>query len=229
MSEERIKVLPNGAIYDTVAKKIIKTNEGQKKETSPKASASMGVEAPKSPKSRKKSDDEVIQVAKAHTTIAREILEYNTTHDIDKTNPEWLKERGFWYFDRCIEERVTPTSQGLVIALGFKVSEQNMLLSGNSGLPLECREIISAFRQALEMVAEGTLVDSKANTAGKIFDLKNRFSWTDNGNAVVEDGAKLGDVKSPEELRKALAKMPNLDLIDEPKKVVIDADYEVTE
>lgn len=229
MSEDRLKVLPNGSVYDSVTKKIVKSVGEPKKETTKKTSASMGIETPKSPKSRKKSDDDVVLVAKAHTTIAREILEYNTTHEIEKTNPEWLKERGFWYFDRCIEEKVTPTSQGLVIALGFKVSEQNMLLSGDSGLPLECREIISAFRQALEMVAEGTLVDSKANTAGKIFDLKNRFSWTDNGNVVAGEGAKFGEVKSPEELRKALAKMPNLDLIDEPKKVVIDADFEVTE
>ena len=122
---------------------------------------------------------------------------------------------------------MTPTPQGLVLALGFKVSEQNLLLSGNSGLPLECREIISEFKQALEMVAEGTLVDTKTGVVGRIFDLKNRFGWSDQGNAIVDDGQKFGAIKSHEELKKALAKMPNLDLIDEPK--AIDVEFEVVE
>ena len=111
--------------------------------------------------------------------------------------------------------------------MGFKTSEQNLLLSGNSGLPLECREIIAEFKQALEMVAEGSLVDTKTGVVGRIFDLKNRFGWADNPNQVVEGGQKFGEIKSPEELRKALAKMPNLDLIDEPK--TIDVEFEVVE
>ena len=122
---------------------------------------------------------------------------------------------------------MTPIPQGLVLALGFKASEQNLLLSGNSGLPLDCRELIGEFKQALELAAEGALVDSKSGTVGRIFDLKNRFGWTDSGNLPVENEQKFGEIKSPEELRKALAKMPGLDLIDEPK--AIDVDFEVVE
>ena len=221
---ERFQTLPNGAVYDTKTKQIVKSTEKPKAEKPPKETVR---EAPKSPKSAKKDKEGDISVTQAHTLIAREIMEYNKTHKAEKSDPDWLKSRGFWYFDRCIDYDVTPTPQGLVLALGFKLSEQNLLLSGNSGLPLECREIISEFKQALEMVAEGTLVDTKTGVVGKIFDLKNRFGWADNPNQTVEQEQKFGQIKSPEELKKALAKMPNLDLIDEPK--VVEVDFEVVE
>ena len=231
MADDRFKTLPNGAVYDTKTKQIVKSADTPKKDakaqSSEKTVLDIPLEAPKSPKSAKKSKGDDISVAQAHTTIAREILAFNREHKAEKDNPEFLKARGFWYFDRCIEEGVTPTPQGLVLALGFKASEQNLLLSGNSGLPYDCREIISEFKQALEMVAEGALVDKKTNISGNIFALKNRFGWVDNPNAVIEEGHKFGEIKSPEELKKALAKMPNLDLIDEPK--VVDVDFEVVE
>ena len=228
---DRFKTLPNGAVYDTKTKQIVKSvdkTENEPKHPEPKKSASEPkAEGSKSAKSRKKTDGNDISVAQAHTTIAREILAFNREHKPHKDDPDWIKDRGFWYFDRCIEEGVTPIPQGLVLALGFKTSEQNLLLSGNSGLPLECREIIAEFKQALEMVAEGSLVDTKTGVVGRIFDLKNRFGWADNPNQVVESGQKFGEIKSPEELRKALAKMPGLDLIDEPK--AIDVEFEVVE
>ena len=228
---DRFQTLPNGAVYDTKTKQIVKAGEKPEIEpipaVAPKPAKKQDGEGAKSPKSAKKQGASDISVTQAHTLIAREIMEYNKTHKADKSDPDWLKARGFWYFDRCIDLDVTPTPQGLVLALGFKLSEQNLLLSGNSGLPLECREIISEFKQALEMVAEGSLVDTKTGVVGRIFDLKNRFGWADNPNQVVEGGQKFGEIKSPEELRKALAKMPNLDLIDEPK--AIDVDFEVVE
>lgn len=227
---DRFQTLPNGAVYDKVAKKIIKDSP-------------MPTEAPKSPESAKKTSDSINvssgkkkdkkppateqQAHVAHTKIAREILAYNREHEARKTDIKWLEERGFWYFDRCIEEGITPIPQGLVLALGFKASEQNLLLSGNSGLPLDCRELIGEFKQALELAAEGALVDGKTGTVGRIFDLKNRFGWTDSGNLPVEQEQKFGEIKSPEELKKALAKMPNLDLIDEPKP--IDVEFEIVE
>lgn len=245
MTDDRLQVLPNGAIYDKKLKKIV----GQKTPTE------IPQEAPKSTKSAKKTqesinvsiddfsetDSQIMEKPKkkpkkddseqaahvSHARIAREILAYNRTHKADKTNIKWLEERGFWYFDRCIEEGVTPIPQGLVLALGFKASEQNLLLSGNSGLPLDCRELIGEFKQALELAAEGALVDSKSGTVGRIFDLKNRFGWSDNGNLPIDAEQKFGEIKSPEELKKALAKMPNLDLIDEPKP--IDVEFEVVE
>ena len=221
---DRFQTLPNGAVYDTKTKQIVKQGETPKQEKPPTEAVQ---EPPKSPKSAKKQGQGDISVAQAHTMIAREILAYNRKYPPNKTNPEWLKARGFWYFDRCIELDATPTPQGLVLALGFKVQEQNLLLSGNSGLPPDCREIIAEFKQALEMVAEGALVDKKTNISGNIFDLKNRFGWTDAPNQVADEGQKFGQIKSPEELKKALAKMPNLDLIDEPK--AIDVDFEVVE
>lgn len=229
---DRFQTLPNGAVYDNKTKKIVKSGEQAKTQEKPldvaEKSQKGTAEAPKSPKSAKKSKvDDTILVAQAHTRIAKEIMEYNATHKAEKTNPEWLKARGFWYFDRCIEEAVTPTPMGLVLSLGFKSSEQNLLLSGNSGLPFECREVIAEFKQALEMVAEGSLVDTKTGVAGRIFQGKNRFGWVDNPNAVADEGHKFGEIKSPEELKKALAKMPNLDLIDEPK--AIDVEFEVLE
>ena len=231
MADDRFKTLPNGAVYDTKTKQIVKSAEKPKDEVqhpkTEKPTKETVTEGAKSTKSAKKTKDNDISVAKAHTMIAREILAFNREHKPRKDDPEWIKDRGFWYFDRCIDYEVTPTPQGLVLALGFKVSEQNLLLSGNSGLPLECREIISEFKQALEMVAEGTLVDTKTGVVGRIFDLKNRFGWSDQGNAIVDDGQKFGAIKSPEELKKALAKMPNLDLIDEPK--AIDVEFEVVE
>ena len=229
--KERFQTLPNGAVYDTKTKQIVKPSEKGENEPKhpepPKTPKKQGGEGAKSPKSAKKQGGGDISVTQAHTLIAREIMEFNKTHKPDKSDPDWLKARGFWYFDKCIEYDVTPTPQGLVLSLGFKLQEQNLLLSGNSGLPLECREIIAEFKQALEMVAEGTLVDTKTGVVGKIFDLKNRFGWADNPNQTVEQEQKFGQIKSPEELRKALAKMPNLDLIDEPK--AIDVDYEVVE
>lgn len=231
MASERFQTLPNGAVYDTKTRKIVKAAEtpkdDQKHPPIEKKSQLDPIETPKSTKSAKKTKVDDISVAQAHTRIAREILEFNREHKPQKTDPEWIKDRGFWYFDRCIEEGVTPTPQGLVLALGFKLQEQNLLLSGNSGLPFECREIIGEFKQALEMVAEGALVDTKTGVVGRIFDLKNRFGWADNPNIQAEEGQKFGEIKSPEELRKALAKMPNLDLIDEPK--AIDIDFEVLE
>lgn len=237
MAEDRFQTLPNGSVYDKVAKKIVKPStmgqEGQKSadiDKKPKQTINVSSDDKKSLKSEKKAkgikvESDAPQVA--HSRIAREILAYNRTHKLDKTNIKWLEERGFWYFDRCIEEGVTPIPQGLVLALGFKASEQNLLLSGNSGLPLDCRELIAEFKQALELTAEGALVDGKVGTVGRIFDLKNRFGWTDNPQGLIDTEQKFGEIKSPEELRKALAKMPNLDLIDEPK--VIDAEFEVVE
>ena len=231
MADERFKTLPNGAVYDTKTKQIVKSADTPKKDakaqSSEKTVLDIPLEAPKSPKSAKKSKGDDISVTQAHTLIAREIMEFNKTHKPDKSDPDWLKARGFWSFDKCIEYDVTPTPQGLVLSLGFKLQEQNLLLSGNSGLPLECREILAEFKQALEMVAEGTLVDTKTGVVGKIFDLTNRFGWADNPNQTVEQEQKFGQIKSPEELKKALAKMPNLDLIDEPK--AIDVDFEVVE
>ena len=228
---DRFQTLPNGAVYDTKTKQIVKSAEKPKDDQKHPPIANKPqldpIEPQKSSKSAKKSGGDDISVAKAHTMIAREILAFNREHKPRKDDPEWIKSRGFWYFDRCIEEGVTPTPMGLVLALGFKASEQSILLSGNSGLPLECREIIAEFKQALEMVAEGTLVDKKTNITGNIFSLKNRFGWADNPNQQVEDGQKFGQIKSPEELKKALAKMPNLDLIDEPK--VVEVDFEVVE
>lgn len=236
---DRFTTLPNGAVYDTKTKKIVKPStigqEGAKSPDTeeirtPSINVSMDEEtSPKTAKNKKaknpKAEDK--EAHTSHTLIAREILAYNRTHKANKTDVKWLEERGFWYFDRCIEEGVSPTAMGLVLALGFKASEQNLLLSGNSGLPLECRELIAEFKQALEMTEEGALVDSKTGQTGRIFALKNRYGWTDNGNAVVDNDQKFGEIKSPEELRKALAKMPNLDLIDEPKP--IDIDFEVVE
>ena len=115
---------------------------------------------------------------------------------------------------------------GLVIAWGFTARDQNLLLSGNSGLPADCKEVIEQFKQAYESTQEGALQDSKAGAPGRIFTMKNRLGWSDNPNQPVTE-QKQGQIKSPEELKKALAKMPNLDLIDEPK--VIDADFEVVE
>ena len=236
---DRFTTLPNGAVYDTVKKQIVKPSampqealkspDTAKKSASSSNSSKSETNSPKTEKSQKRRNagGDGVESHVSHTVIAREILAYNRTHKADKTNVKWLEERGFWYFDRCIEEGVSPTAMGLVLALGFKQSEQNLLLSGNSGLPLECRELIAEFKQALEMTEEGALVDNKAGQAGRIFALKNRYGWTDNGNAVVESEQKFGEIKSPEELRKALAKMPNLDLIDEPK--VVDVDFEVVE
>ena len=231
MADNRFQTLPNGAVYDTKTKQIVKSADKGENEPKhpdpPKTPKKQSGEGAKSPKSAKKQEGVGISVTQAHTLIAREIMEFNKTHKPDKSDPDWLKARGFWYFDKCIEYDVTPTPQGLVLSLGFKLQEQNLLLSGNSGLPLECREIIAEFKQALEMVAEGTLVDTKTGVVGKIFDLKNRFGWTDAPQQTNEEGHKFGEIKSPEELRKALAKMPGLDLIDEPK--AIDVDFEVVE
>ena len=238
MAEDRFQTLPNGAVYDKVARKIVKgaTNPVEPPKSTKSEQKTQGtinvsnddfpsLISEKAKKGKKGSDTEQAHIS--HAKIAREILAYNRTHKADKTNIKWLEERGFWYFDRCIEEGVTPIPQGLVLALGFKASEQNLLLSGNSGLPLDCRELIGEFKQALELAAEGALVDSKSGTVGRIFDLKNRFGWTDSGNLPVENEQKFGEIKSPEELRKALAKMPGLDLIDEPK--AIDVEFEVVE
>lgn len=237
MAEDRFQTLPNGAVYDKVAKKIVKgatmPQEDRKSsitEEKPQTTINVSTAEISSPisekpkKSKKAADD---QAHISHARIAREILAYNREHQAEKTNIKWLEDRGFWYFDRCIELGVTPIPQGLVLALGFRINEQTMVLSGNSGLPPDCRELIEEFKQALEMAAEGALVDGKSGTVGRIFDLKNRFGWTDQGNAVVDSGQKFGEIKSPEELRKALAKMPGLDLIDEPK--VVDVDFEVVE
>lgn len=239
MAEDRFQTLPNGAVYDKVARKIVKgaTNPVEppkspksERKTQETINVSMGESNPlisEKPQKKGKKGSDPEQAHISHAKIAREILAYNRNHKADKTNIKWLEERGFWYFDRCIEEGVTPIPQGLVLALGFKASEQNLLLSGNSGLPLDCRELIGEFKQALELAAEGALVDSKSGTVGRIFDLKNRFGWTDSGNLPVENEQKFGEIKSPEELRKALAKMPGLDLIDEPK--VVDVEFEVVE
>lgn len=228
---DRFTTLPNGAVYDTKTKQIVKPSaipqEAQKTPDTDTKTAKASNSSTEQKKKKFPKNDSEPAVHIAHTRIAREILKYNRTHKLDKTNIKWLEERGFWYFDRCIEEGITPVPQGLVLALGFKASEQNLLLSGNSGLPLDCRELIGEFKQALEMAAEGSLVDSKSGTVGRIFDLKNRFGWTDSGNLPVDTEQKFGEIKSPEELRKALAKMPGLDLIDEPK--TIDVEFEVVE
>lgn len=239
MANDRFKTLSNGAVYDTKLKKIVKTpTMGQEDKKSPdtekKPKDTINVsseenntlisEKPKK-EAKKKQPSDTAHIS--HARIAREILAYNREHQAEKTNLKWLEDRGFWYFDRCIELGVTPIPQGLVLALGFRINEQTMVLSGNSGLPPDCRELIEEFKQALEMAAEGALVDGKSGTVGRIFDLKNRFGWSDQGNAIVDSGQKFGEIKSPEELRKALAKMPGLDLIDEPK--AIDVDFEVVE
>lgn len=245
---DRFTTLPNGAVYDTKEKKIVKGStigrEGRKSADTEKKSASSSnlslgektslisdfSEIEEQPKKRgRKANTEKSEQAThlAHTKIAREILAYNREHKPNKFDIKWFEERGFWYFDRCIEEGVTPVPQGLVLALGFKASEQNLLLSGSNGLPPDCRELIAEFKQALELAMEGALVDSKSGAVGRIFDLKNRFGWTDNPQGMIDTEQKFGEIKSPEELRKALAKMPNLDLIDEPK--VIDAEFEVVE
>ena len=233
---DRYKQMPNGSWYDAKAKRFVDESEvpktmlkkAEKQKEVPKEDETLLIEEVKSPKSRKKSTEADGLIAKAHTQIAREILTYNSAHEPKKTDAAWLLERGFWYFDRCVELGVTPVPQGLVLALGFSVNEESMLLSGNGGLPLDCREVISAFKQALEMVAEGTLVDSKSGQVGRIFDLKNRFGWKDQADNIVPSDENRFEIKSPEELRKALAKMPGLDLIDEPKEVIVDLDYEVT-
>lgn len=233
MADDRFVTLPNGAVYDKVKKQIVKgatmpqeapksTNTDTKP---PKTSnSSKGENKSANFKNGKRADE--INVSAAHTKIAREILAYNSQHPPRKTDAEWLKERGFWYLDRCIEEGVSPTAMGLVIAWGFSVRDQNLLLSGNSGLPADCKEVIEQFKQAYESTQEGALQDSKAGAPGRIFAMKNRLGWSDNPNQPVTE-QKQGQIKSPEELKKALAKMPNLDLIDEPK--VIDADFEVVE
>ena len=233
MANERFQTLPNGAVYDTVQKKIVKAVtmpvEPPKSPDTDEKTASSG-NSSKGKKKAVKTEVEKMEAHVSHTQIAREILAYNRTHKADKTNIKWLEERGFWYFDRCIECGVTPIPQGLVLALGFKPQEQSLLLSGNNGLPPDCKELILEFKQALELAMEGALVDSKSGTVGRIFDLKNRFGWADNPNQPVTEGQKFGEIKSPEELKKALAKMPNLDLIDEPKEVnIVDADYEIVE
>ena len=240
---DRYKQMPNGTWYDAKAKKFVsesevpktmleKASQGQKsadteKKTDEPISTSFDEEKPKigRPRTKPKDAKEDGAIAKAHTQIAREILDYNSTHELNKTDAAWLLERGFWYFDRCVELGITPVPQGLVLALGFKATEQNMLLSGNGGLPQDCKEVVLAFKQALEMVAEGTLVDSKSGQVGRIFDLKNRFGWSDQGNAVTETENRLGEIKSPEELRKALAKLPTMG--DDVK--IVDAQFEVVE
>ena len=237
---DRFQTLPNGAVYDSVKKQIVRGattgQEGEKSPDTEKKSAStvnVSSEENNSPKTEKgkskkeKRDYSDVNAQVAHTKIAREILAYNRTHEARKTDIKWLEDRGFWYFDRCIEEGVSPTAMGLVLALGFKPQEQNLLLSGHSGLPADCKELIAEFKQALEMTQEGALQDSKAGQPGRMFALKNRYGWVDNPTQPTTEGQKFGEIKSPEELKKALAKMPGLDLIDEPK--VIDAEFEVVE
>ena len=242
---ERYKQLPNGNWYDAKAKKIIQEDEVPKSVRKAAAmpqedakSTDTGNESqesinpsnedkPKRKQGRPKNEDANSEIAKTHTALAMEIITKNHEEELRKTDADWLRQRGLWYFDRCAALGITPVPQGLVIALGFNASEENILLSGNGGLPKDCTEVISAFKQALEMVAEGMLVDSKSGQVGRIFDLKNRFGWSDQGNTAADTEVKRFEIKSPDELKKALAKMPGLDLIDEPK--AIDIDFEVLE
>ena len=230
---DRFTTLPNGAVYDKKKKQIVKPSakppEDPKSPDTEKKQGKSGNSSKwenKSPDSKNGKRADEVNVGAAHTRIAREILEYNSQNPPKKTDAEWLKARGFWYLDRCIEEGVSPTAMGLVIAWGFTARDQSLLLSGNSGLPQDCKEVIEQFKQAYESAQEGALQDSKAGAPGRIFALKNRLGWSDNPNQPIAE-QKQGQIKSPEELKKALAKIPGLDLIDEPKP--IDVDFEVVE
>ena len=227
MGSSRFVKLANGDVYDNKLKKLITNADGTRAGVNADGSETKPKKPPRPKNETKAEKADKLTASKAHAVIARETMELNHDKPINRGNAKELWERGMWYWKRCEELGATPIPQGLVNAWGFKAYEENLLLSGNSGLNAECREVISEFKQALEMVAEGGLVDTTSGVVGKIFDLKNRFGWSDTGNLTVETGQNFGEIATKEELKKAIMKMPGLDLIDEP--MAIDAEFEVIE
>lgn len=128
-----------------------------------------------------------------------------------------VKERVYAYLTACAEASTVPTVTGLA-SLGFGVSRQalNFYMSNHPGT--DTTEYLETVKDTIASIVQEEALKNQLNPVMTIFTLKNGHAFTDKVEIDTPLNNRPGafKVKTPEELEKALEKMPGLDLIDLP-------------
>lgn len=128
---------------------------------------------------------------------------------VDTSDPEAIKERLTWYFERCIEYNMKPTMSGMAAALG--ISRQT-LWDWHNGVRRpdhpEHYQIVESAYNMLEQLWEMYMMNGQINPASGIFLGKNHFGYKDVQDIVVQPKNPLGDETDPDSIEEKYAELP---------------------
>lgn len=125
---------------------------------------------------------------------------------VDTKNPEAIKERLMWYFERCVENNMKPTMTGMAMSLGVS---RHILWDWKNGYKRpENYEIIDSAYNLMEQLMEMYMMNGQINPASGIFLLKNHFGYKDVQDIVVQPKQPLGEDPSPEIIEEKYRELP---------------------
>ena len=125
---------------------------------------------------------------------------------VNTKDPEAIKERLTWYFERCIENNMKPTMSGMASALG--VSRQILWDWHNGTRRPENYEIIESAYNMMEQLWEMYMMNGQINPASGIFLGKNHFGYKDVQDIVVQPKQPLGEEADTEAIEEKYRELP---------------------
>lgn len=128
---------------------------------------------------------------------------------VDTSDPEAIKERLMWYFERCIDNNMKPTMSGMAASLGVS---RTTLWDWHNGVRRpdnpEHYQIVESAYNMLEQLMEMYMMNGQINPASGIFLLKNHFGYRDVQDIVVQPKNPLGDESDPDSIEEKYAELP---------------------
>lgn len=125
---------------------------------------------------------------------------------------EELSERCFNYLKSCIDHNLKPSVAGFAFAIGTSRMTLLSYIKGETACPLDNREILERYYNALNAMIEDYMQNNCINTISAIFLLKNNFGYKDQQEYIVNNNQEQ-DMPEDKLLEEA-----NLLLETEPKK-----------
>lgn len=115
----------------------------------------------------------------------RSAMEVWDLPDIDISDPEQIEVRILWYFQRCIDDDLKPTVNGLCNALG--VERQTFYNWGVGDYRKDTHfDIVKKAKRIMGELWETFMVEGKINPTVGIFLGKNHFGYVDKKEVAVE-------------------------------------------
>ena len=123
---------------------------------------------------------------------------------------EEVRERTYNYFEACAKASVIPTLNGLA-SLGFGVSRIAMYNFMRDHPNSPTTEFLTRVKDIIADILQNGALKGQLNPVMSIFVLKNGYGFSDKQEPEIWNNDKKPEIKTPEELKKALERLPIID------------------